>query len=549
MTVVISLMPARPARAAHRLPTPSARAQTQAQAPAAAPQREAAAPVEWLTDAEGRVYRLEPLPKAQGVKIADDRVRTLWGVQADLAREDDQFFYIKLYKVGPAPAPAAARPARQAATRPAPAEPLPRVSQRLRWTPYGTGLPESGQWREGLVLADVTGDGRPDIVVSPARKTLRAPAIFVNEGTAWHRSAKFEFPARPYDYGDIAVGDFDRDGTLDLVLGVHLRGLIALRGAPDGHFADASTGLPFMTRPDKPVFSSRAIALGDCNGDGRLDILALGEGPRLPTAEKSDYAVATGIGSFVQQADGTWSAKLQTDRPELFGSSIATGDIDGDGRLDLAIAPGVLGETKVVYRGDGDCGWQAEAVDAVRPRSYITAVAAADVNGNKHDAVILGYTDFATEEPFFGVDVLTRATDGRWTRRALARESGRGRIEAIATGDLDGDGSIDIAIVNGEGDVHLFLNDGHGTFTREQQVITSSGHCAGGALAIGDLDHDGLNDLVVSYAQEVSAMAPGVCPTEGGIFAWKTQRRASATKPTTGSPQRRPTSPGTHPEH
>ena len=48
-----------------------------------------------------------------------------------------------------------------------------------------------------------------------------------------------------------------------------------------GQFEDASTALPFSMRSDEPVFSSRAIALADCNADARLDIVALGEGPRL----------------------------------------------------------------------------------------------------------------------------------------------------------------------------------------------------------------------------------------------------------------------------
>src|SRR5262249_34040596 len=43
----------------------------------------------WLTDAEGRQYRLEPIPKAQAVKVDDTHVRTIFGVPAELAREDD----------------------------------------------------------------------------------------------------------------------------------------------------------------------------------------------------------------------------------------------------------------------------------------------------------------------------------------------------------------------------------------------------------------------------------------------------------------------------
>ncbi len=94
------------------------------------------------------------------------RSRTIFGVPADLAREDEQFFYIKLYKTAPAPVtktpapapsprrgrsrrhapPKGATPAKGAAARPArkSAEPLPSASARLRWTAAGTGFADEG---------------------------------------------------------------------------------------------------------------------------------------------------------------------------------------------------------------------------------------------------------------------------------------------------------------------------------------------------------------------------------------------------------------------
>jgi hypothetical protein len=494
--------------------------------------------IEWLKDAQGRVYRLETVKKELAQKIADDKIRTMWGVPADLAREDEKFYYIKIYKVGPGPVDKPlGPPPRLSSPSAAPArssEVLPRASARLQWTPYGTGLPTAGQWREGLSLVDMTGDGRLDIVASPARKTLRAPTVFVHEGTSWKASAAFHFPPKAYDYGDVAVGDLNRDGTLDVVLAMHLRGLMAMRGGAGGQFEETSTGLPFSARSDAPVFSSRALLLQDCNADGRLDIVALGEGPRLPSGT-SRGNTGMGIGTFAQQADGTWTIVEPSSPSSVFGSSIASGDIDGDSRLDVAVAAGTLGDTRLVYRGDGACGWQAEAIDAVRPRSYITAVETADVNRDGRVEVIAGYADFATEQPFHGVDVLTRAQNGTWTRRALARESGRARIEAIAAGDVDGDGAIDFAMIGAQGAVTVFLGDGRGGFTRERQVLASAGGCEGASIAIGDLDRDGLADLVIGYSQEVSTAAPGACPSEGGIAAWKTARARAAAAPKAGA--------------
>jgi hypothetical protein len=507
---------------------------TQKQKPAA-PKQNASAPAkeEWLTDAEGRQYRLEPIPKAQAVKISDTQVRTMFGVPADLVREDEKFYYIKFYKtalapVTPTPAPrpagrggkAGAAPAKGATT---PSEPMPSASARLRWTAAGTGLPTKGQWREGLVLADLTGDGRLDIAASGARKTLRPPTIFTSDGTAWKAASDITFARRPFDYGSLALADINGDGRIDAALGIHLRGLMAFLRGTDGTFADASTGLPFAANSREQSFSSRAVALTDCNADGRLDLIALGEGPRLPGPGVNPQ-IAMGLASFVQQADGTWQPALPGAPGGLFGSSLAIDDIDGDKKPDAIVAPGTLGDTRLVHHSDGACGWRAETIDAVRPRSYVTAVAAGDVTGVGRAAVVAGYVEFSTDTPSYGVDVLMRGADGKWTRRALAREEGRTRVEAIAIGDLDGDQRADVVTVGAAGAAAIFLNDGRGGFTRERQTLPSPGGCAGATAVIGDLDRDGLGDIVISYAQEVSAATPDVCTNEGGIAAWKTAK-------------------------
>ena len=242
-------------------------AQTPAKEPVKEPVKAPVKEPEWLKDDEGREYRLEPIPKAQATKVSDTKIRTIFGVPADLAREDEKFYYIKLYKTEPAPVtktpdaqparggkpsssapaksgpPGAAGPAGAASPgggKPA-AESLPSASARLRWTAAGAGLPTSGQWREGLVLADLTGDGRLDIAASGARKTLRPPAIFTFDGKSWTLAKGITFEPRPFDYGDLALGDFNGDGKLDAALGVHLRGLMAFRRDENGGFADAST--------------------------------------------------------------------------------------------------------------------------------------------------------------------------------------------------------------------------------------------------------------------------------------------------------------------
>lgn len=475
----------------------------------------------WLTDAQGRQYRLEPLPRPQAVKIGDSRVRTIWGIEADLAREDEQTFYLKLYRVAPTSTPKAAPVAV------VPAEPLPRVVRRVTLRAFGRGLPSAGQWREGLVLGDVTGDGALDIIAGPARKTLRTPTVFSRRDGTW-TPASVGFPARAYDYGGLAFRPAQEGRPAALAVGVHLRGLMVHELAASAAFEDRSSGLPFAQRADDAVFSSRALAFADCNADGRQDLIALGEGPR-PGGRGRDMSAAMGLRAFAAQPDGAWRTP-EPAMPSVFGASLAVGDVDGDGRPDLAVASGQFADARLVLRGAGDCTWAAEPVTTARTSSYVTAVALADVDGDGRAELVAGATRFEGERAFAHLDVFTRGADGQWTRRALARIEGRQRFEAIAVSDVDGDRHADVAAIGPAGALLLFLGDGRGQFVRQAGSVPHAGGCAGAALVAGDLDGDGRAELVAAHAQECTTTEPTACPSEGSLTAWTAGARPAATR-------------------
>lgn len=475
---------------------------------------------DWLTDAQGRQYRLEPLPRAQAVKTSEGRVRTIWGIEADLGKEDAEFFYLKLYRVQPVAPPAAATPS------PVVTEPLPAMVRRLAFQPFGTGLPAAGQWREGVVVGDVTGDGQPEIIAGPARKTLRAPTVFSRTGNAW-APAPVTFPRRPYDYGALAFTPGQANQPPLLVAGVHLRGLIALSLGRAGVFDDVSTGLPFQGTPQEAVFASRAVALGDCNGDGRPDLLALGEGLR-PNARGKEASAAVGLAVFTPGAEGVWSRHPLTGEAfgAMFGSTIALGDVDGDGHLDAAMASGQFGESRIVARGDGRCGFTLETVP-VWPRSFVTSLALVDLDGDRRAELVAGATRFDGPRAWGHLDVYRRGADGTWTRTPLARIDGRVRIDAVAAGDLDGDGRQDVAAAGPDGETFVFLGTAKGGFVREGATIRHPAGCAASALVAADLDADARAELVISYSQERTASTTG-CPSEGGLTAWKAVARRPA---------------------
>jgi len=493
----------------------------------------------WLEDEEGRQYFVEKLRKVEGQyrRIDDHTVRTVWGVPIDVVREDDQYFYFKMYKVGTKSQP-------PAINQPPSAEEMARIaagykvnvpaSHRLRFVDFGKGLPSSGQWREGFVLADLDGDGHLDIVHAPPRKGLSPPVIFLGDGKGnWRRWREAEFAPFPYDYGDVAVADLDGDGQLDLVLAMHLKGFTALLGDGKGHFTRRwDKGLDFLEpgkgADESSAFSSKSIAIVHWNRGRRPDILALGEGPRLNLAAVRGEGRSLGAGQsygpvlYRNQGDGSWKRQDQgTGYGQVFGDSLTVGDFNGDGRPDFAVGSNVMGRRDLVYLGRADGGWDKVEID-VRPGAYVRSVVAADFDRDGRSDLAVGYVNFDGGTWRSGIDVFYARPGGKWERRALAVKEGKDGVNALGAGDLDGDGNLDLVALTGTGETWVFLGDGKGFFTRESADIPNYGPgCGGSRVRLGDLDGDGKDEIVASWAGEYSPMyAPEACRTEGGIRAW-----------------------------
>lgn len=196
-----------------------------------------------------------------------------------------------------------------------------------------------GTSAESVVVMDANGDGKPDILVSNSCGSTRlcSPSdgnvsLLLGNGDGTFQAAAFIYGPLPGQYSRIAVADVNGDGKPDLLVTDQCgnKNCIAstvavLLGKGDGTF---QTPMTYNTG-GRLV---RSIAVADVNGDGKLDLL-LGNGCTAADCTKDNV-----VGVLLGNGDGTF----QTARNYAPGAgnawSIAVADVNGDGRPDLVVA-------------------------------------------------------------------------------------------------------------------------------------------------------------------------------------------------------------------
>ena len=475
-----------------------------------------------LTDSDGQRYTLKRLRKKdiRYHKRADGSVRVLPYFLYQLAREDAKYLYVKEYLVPEDEASPPPRPSSSPVAVPQPA-PLPSATldtvNRVTLTSFSDGLPTQGQWRNRFDIADMNSDGHLDIVHGPPRKGGGGPRIFLGDSAGhWRPWKEAVYPRTGYDYGAVAVADFNGDTHLDLALAAHLKGLTVLLGDGKGSFHLGAGPDTFEPNP-ATRFTSRALVAHDWNRDGKPDLIALGEGPRPGGKASGSFGSVV----YLNQGNDQWRKQVLPAADNAFGDTLAMGDVNNDGQTDILTASLSFENKKLVQYGEVDTA-PAE-IAALPPRSYIYAVALADFDNDQRDDLVIGALSQEGEQWSVPLIVLLSRSDGTWQCVTLANSNSRNVTSALAAGDIDGDKNTDVAALDSDGMLRLFLGDGKGGFVEEQsaEVQPLGAGCRGYHLRLVDLNADTRTEIVASFASEPVIMSGQMgCSGNGRLQVW-----------------------------
>ena len=327
-----------------------------------------------------------------------------------------------------------------------PAQPSPSLQaiKLLNATNYGSG----GNYATSVAVADLNGDGYPDVVVANSCEN---------------------------------ASNCSNGGGVSVLLG----------------YGDGTLQAPVIYSSGGVAASS--VTIGDVNGDGRLDIVVANECLSSTSCDNGGVTVLLGNGDGTFQSGVSYTAGYGP-------ASVAIGDVNGDGRPDLVVANQYqcsscsTGGLSVLL-GNGDGTFQAPATSSSGGVGA-TAVKIADLNGDGHPDLVVSNQYQCTNCSNGEVSILLNKGNG--TFQAPSKNSSGGYAAlSIVVGDVNADGRPDVVVTNlcanpnvcVNGVVGVLLGNGDGTF-QLKATYSSAGYGAS-SVAIGDLDGDKVPDLVV----------------------------------------------------
>jgi hypothetical protein len=335
----------------------------------------------------------------------------------------------------------------------------------------------------GIVLADLDGDGRLDVVVTNQEDQTVSVLRGNGDGTLAPQEV-LGIGARPRG---IVAADLDGDGRLDLAVATSGNGSVGTRlNAGGGIF-----GSPAFTQVGGPTASEpTGLAAADVDHDGRVDLV-------LTFPEEGTITVLQGKGDGAFTVGDSFPLGELSDSPD----AIVAVDLDGDGWVDIVAATG--GSEIVVLRNHGGVFATVEHVNAGAAEAY--AVLAADLDGS-------GRPSIAVTDRAGGAVIVLAALPGGTFASPVRFPAGPASSGLVAA-DLNGDGRTDLAVAlaNPGGVFAVLLNAGGGSFGPPLSHPLP-GQPSPWTVTAGDLDGNGRPELVLVNTQASSiTVVPDAC--------------------------------------
>lgn len=330
---------------------------------------------------------------------------------------------------------------------------------------------------DSAVTADVNGDGKLDLIT--ANYASQSISVLLGKGNGTFQAAKNYSAFVGTDSSAPAVGDINGDRKLDILTGGSL-----LLGNGDGTFQAAQS-----------IRLGSKFAVGDFNGDKQLDVAV------AVTGDMGIADVVLWLNNGKRNVGFNYGGQYAI--PSGEPSAIVAGNINNDGYSDLIVAGGRYGYGSGPGSGyysvllGGKNGLQSPSYHSLG--SAPSSVAIGDVNGDGKADVVLAAPDRNSDGYYTGtgtVDVSLGGGDGTFG-------SGGSYVipsvpSSVALGDMNGDGRIDIVTAGSEANsVSLLMGDGDGTFGLAQSYAAGTTYTAS-AVVVGDFNGDHRPDLAVT---------------------------------------------------
>jgi hypothetical protein len=370
-----------------------------------------------------------------------------------------------------------------------------------------------------VVIADLNGDGVPDLAVATtsvaddgSTPNPGFASIFLQNASNRGTFASGKHYGTDNNPSSIASGDLTGTGTTDLVVANFVAGNVSVllqTAAGSGQYQNAmnvSTG-----------GNPNDVVIADVNGDGRTDIIV------------ADHATAGRVVILIQDptnpAHFLAPVSLATTNS---AASVAVGDLNGDGKPDIVAATsdvnGNNGAILVFYQDPANPG------SFLAPVSFAggaqpSSVKIADLNGDSlPDLAVADLGPGSDGTGASGATVLMQDPANPGTFLAPVTYSAQSGTVHIVVADMNGDGKPDLVTANigpsPTGSVSVLMQDPTrpGVFQAAQSF---AGYGQPLAVAVADLNNDGIPDIAVADGSTATVMyqgtTPGTFPTIGQL--------------------------------